>query len=356
MRAPTKPIPWRPRSCVPRSHAWERRVFRQGAQPYAFYALFLAFAFLAGCGSIGEPLYPALNVPTRVSDLSAVERGDKIDVRFTIPPLTTEGMALKEIGSVELRIGSSPAGGFQAGDWAAAAQRIEVPPPAQPGAVQSSAPVKDFVGKEVVVGVRVGNAKGRMSEWSNFVTVMVETPLATPADFRAEPVPQGVRVTWNAPGAASFRIYRKEGEQKEPALLATVDKPEYVDTSTEYGKTYEYYVEGVHDKTESDVAQSNSVTPKDIFPPAVPTGLTASAGVGTVELAWERNTEADFKEYRVLRSEENGPFVQIAEGLDAPAYSDHKVESGKRYRYRISALDQVGNQSQPSEPVEVTVP
>jgi len=139
-------------------------------------------------------------------------------------------------------------------------------------------------------------------------------------------------------------------------MLATSDKPEYLDNTTQYGTTYQYYLEAIHDKTESDVVESNSITPKDIFPPQVPTGLTASAGVGSVELAWDRNTETDFKEYRVFRSEENAPYTQLAAGLEGPAYSDHAVQSGKHYRYQISAVDQNGNASQNSEPVEVTVP
>ena len=60
---------------------------------------------LVGCGSIGEPLYPALRIPTRVTDLAVVERGANLDIDFTIPPLTTEGLPLKEIGGVELRVG-----------------------------------------------------------------------------------------------------------------------------------------------------------------------------------------------------------------------------------------------------------
>jgi hypothetical protein len=71
-------------------------------------------------------------------------------------------------------------------------------------------------------------------------------------------------------------------------------------------------------------------------------------------LAWARNTESDFKEYRVFRSEESGPFVEIAHGLDAPTYSDHAVQSGKHYRYQVSAVDQIGNTSAPSAPVEIT--
>ncbi|MGD0296501.1 MAG: hypothetical protein ABSE86_05245 [Bryobacteraceae bacterium] len=318
--------------------------------------LLLPSLLLVGCGSIGEPLYPALNVPTRIVDLTAVQRGDKIDIRFTVPKLTTEGLVVKQIGSVDVRMGPSNAGTFNANDWANGAQKINVSPVPEPGAARAEQPVQGLVGKEVIVGVRLGNTKGRMSDWSNFVPVTIEAPLAKPADLKAESVAEGVRLTWNEPNVTAFRIFRKTGEQKEPTLLATPDKPDYVDTTTEYEKTYQYYVQGIHDKTESDVVESNAVTPKDIFPPQVPTGLTASVGIGAIDLAWTRNTESDFKEYRVFRSEENGPFVQIAAGLDGPIYSDHQIQSGKHYRYRVSAVDQVGNPSQPSEPIEVIAP
>ena len=324
--------------------------------PWAGCILLAPSLLLVGCGSIGEPLYPALNVPTRIVDLTAIQLGDKLDIRFTVPKLTTEGLVVKQVGSVDLRVGPSNAGGFNANDWASGAQKIDVSPLPAPGAARAEHPVRDLVGKEVIVGVRLGNTKGRMSEWSNFVPVTIEAPLAKPADVKAESVAEGVRLTWNEPNVTAFRIFRKTGEQKEPNLLATPDKPDYVDATTEYGKTYQYYVQGIHDKTESDVVESNAITPKDIFPPQVPTGLTASLGIGAVELAWTRNTESDFKEYRVFRSEESGPFVQIAAGLEGPIYSDRQIQSGKHYRYRVSAVDQAGNESQPSEPIEVTAP
>ena len=310
----------------------------------------------AGCGSIGEPLYPALRIPSQVPDLAAVERGDRIDITFSIPPLTTEGLALTEIGSVELLAGPSPANGWNVNEWIAGAQRVDAAAPSKPGPVRASVPAAGFVGKDVVVGVRLSNAKGRFSQWSDFKTVSVEQPLATPADLRVAPVPEGVQVSWNASNATQFRVYRKVGEESKQALLATVAEPSYLDTTTEYGKTYQYSVQALRDKVESDPTGPASIIPKDIFPPRVPSGLTASAGVGAVELAWERNTESDFKEYRVFRSENGGPFAPIAQGLEAPNYSDRNVGSGKRYRYRISAVDQIGNESMPCDPVEVTIP
>lgn len=317
----------------------------------------LAGVCLVGCGQIGEPLYPALRVPSRVTDLTAVERGDRIDFTFTIPPLTTEGLVLREVGAVDLRVGPSPGTPFVVNNWATSAKQAPVmPAPDKPGPVMASIPATQFVGKDVIVAVRVANANGRNSEWSNFVTLTVEQPLSTPSAFKAEASPEGVSLTWNAPQAKQFRVYRKTADQQSPALLATTTESKYTDSTAEYGKTYGYYVQGVRDKTESDVAGPETITPIDVFPPHVPTGLTASAGLGTIELAWDRNTESDFKEYRVYRSEAGGPFVQIADGLEAPNYSDHNVESGKQYRYRITAVDQVGNVSQPCDPVEAIAP
>ena len=322
-------------------------------------ACVLVCAWLAGCGSVGEPLYPALNLPSRVTDLAAVERGDKIVISFGIPPLTTDGMALKSIGSIDLRIGQNPdpGGAFNTGRWAASATRVDVAAPLQPGMVTASAPVGDWIGKEVFIAVRVGNAKGRMSEWSNVVNRTLQPPLESPTGFRVTPVAEGVRLQWTAPGQSKFRIYRRAEGAPMPVELATTESSEYVDTSIEYGKRYEYFVQGLSGETESDVASlAEPITPKDVFPPATPTGVTASTGIGTIEVAWERNTESDFKEYRVYRSTEDGPFDRIAEGLAGPSYSDSKIESGKRYRYQITAVDQVGNESPRSMIVEASAP
>ena len=123
---------------------------------------------LAGCGPIGEPLYPALRIPMRVTDLTVVEQGTNLDIAFTIPPLTTEGLPLKEIGGVDLRVGPNPSNnGWNADEWAKSATRVDVPTPENPGPVQATIPVSKFVGSEVIVAVRVTNPKGRDAGWSD---------------------------------------------------------------------------------------------------------------------------------------------------------------------------------------------
>ncbi len=120
-------------------------------------------------------------------------------------------------------------------------------------------------------------------------------------------------------------------------------------------RAYQYLVQAVAGPTQqSEVSAPATITPKDIFPPAVPSGVSAVAGVNAIELAWERNTEPDFKGYNVYRSVDGGPFEKIASEITAPAYSDHQVESGNTYRYQVSAVDVNGLESQRSAPQQVT--
>jgi hypothetical protein len=325
-------------------------------RPAATFFCALLCALLAACGYIGEPLYPALNIPARVADLVAVERGSRIDVDFSVPPLTTEGLEIRKIGAIELRAGAAPDGPFQPDRWAGAATRVDVPPPEHAGPVHASVPVEGFVNREIVVAARIANAKGRYSEWSNFVILKVLPVVPAPTGFAATPVAQGVQLSWNGAAPPSYRIFRRAPGQAQPAPLSTVDKPGYLDASAEFEKEYEYYVQAVNAPAESEIAGPLRVTPKDVFPPAVPAGLNALAGVNAVELSWDRNTEPDFKEYRIQRSVDGGPFAPLADGVVAPSYSDRAVASGKRYAYRILAVDRNGNQSEPSEPATVSLP
>ena len=316
-----------------------------------FYA-----ALLAGCGSIGEPLYPALRIPSPAADLAVVERGDNLDISFTIPLLTTEGLLLKEIGGVDLRVGPSPSNGWNAEEWARGATSIDVPTPEMPGPVQATIPVSKFVGSEVVVAVRVTNPKGKDAGWSNLKTVDVKPPLADPTDFQVAATREGVALTWNASSPSEFRVFRKTELQQKPVLLATATEANYVDISAEFDKEYQYSIQAVRENVESNIVGPQNITPNNVFPPGVPSGLTASVGIGAVELAWNRNTEPDFKEYHVLRSEEGGPFVEIAHGLDSPIYSDHAIQSGKHYRYEVLAVAQNDRSSAASAPVEIIAP
>jgi fibronectin type 3 domain-containing protein len=221
-----------------------------------------------------------------------------------------------------------------------------------PGPVADEFPAKDWVGKQVTLMVRATGPKGKASDWSNPVTLAVGEPLATPADFKAVSDPKGVRLTWSG-GPGRYRIFRGVGDAM-PQRLAESDKPEYVDTAVDFGSPYRYFVQALAGELrQSGISAIVGVTPADAFPPAVPAGLMAVAGVNSIELSWQPNTEEDLAGYQVYRST-GGAEERIAGPVDAPNFSDRTVEIGKKYSYTITSIDRTGNESAHSAAVEVT--
>ena len=134
-----------------------------------------------------------------------------------------------------------------------------------------------------------------------------------------------------------------------------------------FDHTYVYTVRSVIQVEGSDLESSDSqpvtVTPRDIFPPAVPQGLVAAllpgAAPGTVlvDLSWSINLETDLAGYHVYRSEQEGTTGQLVTSdlLPTPAVRDTSVEPGHRYWYTVTAVDRAGNESAPCTPVAVDV-
>ncbi len=182
----------------------------------------------------------------------------------------------------------------------------------------------------------------------------VDPPLATPSDLKVQNQPQGVSITWHG-SAPKYVLFRAVGDEP-PALLGDTDKQEWVDSTAEFGTRYQYYVQAAAGELQqSDVAGPQEITPVDEFPPSVPAGLTAELGTSSVELSWERNTDPRFQGYNVYRSTDAGPFEKIAPLITAPTYSDHAVQSGKRYRYAVTAVGVNGKESAQSAPSEITM-
>jgi predicted phage tail protein len=302
--------------------------------------------WLAGCAYVGPPKPPALDIPTRITDLRAAEYGDQILVQFTIGALTTDGLTLTSVKALELRVAAADA-----------PQMLRITAKAA-GPVDHEFPAKDWVGKQVTLTVRATGPKGKASEWSNAVTLAVGVPLATPANLEAVSDPKGVRLTWSgsfdSEAGGRYRIFRGAGDAM-PQRLAESDKPEYLDSAVDFGSPYRYFVQALAGELrQSEISATVGVTPADTFPPAVPAGLMAVAGINSIELAWQPNTEEDLAGYQVYRSVGGGAAERIAGPVDAPNFSDRAVEIGKKYSYTITSIDRTGNESAHSAAVEVT--
>jgi hypothetical protein len=84
-----------------------------------------------------------------------------------------------------------------------------------------------------------------------------------------------------------------------------------------------------------------------VLPPS-PTNLTASAGVGTVDLSWEPSRIAS--SYNIFRSTSSGRETLIASGVTATYFFDAGLASdGTSYFYQVSAVNAAGESARTGE-------
>jgi hypothetical protein len=302
---------------------------------------------------VGNPQPPALKRPLRVGDLTAVQRGSKILVQFTIPKVTTEGFPIRGHQDIELRAGVGPEP-YNMETWLRNSERV-------PDFPQDSAmahveiPAEKYYGKTVDIAVNMHGPQGRSVGWSIFQIIPVVQALPKPQGLKLSDAPDAVHLEWLG-AAPEFRIFRKLVASSDWDRIGTSPTTSYNDAAIEYGKTYEYFVQadektGPATYSESDPSDPVTIKPVDKFPPAVPTALMAIPGARTIELVWDRNLEKDFAGYIVYR---NGQ--KIAEGLTSATYTDNDAKPGTRYQYEVSAVDTAGNASEKSAPAEALIP
>ncbi|TFV89968.1 fibronectin type III domain-containing protein [Blastococcus sp. CT_GayMR16] len=178
---------------------------------------------------------------------------------------------------------------------------------------------------------------------------------ATPTDLTPPAAPTGlvgirgsgrIDLTWTAnsePDLATYRVLRDGVE------IATVTGTTYSDNGRPDGTTFTYAIVAVDTHgNRSSASVASTVTPADVTPPAVPSGLAAAPGEGQVSLAWNANGEPDLASYRVLR---DGVEIVTVTGT---TYLDTGRTNGITYTYTLAAVDTSGNRSAESAPVPGT--
>ena len=366
-----------------------------------FPFLISIFFFVSGCGAPGEPVPPSPPVPGAVSDLSARQAGDGVELVFALPAKSVSGEKLTAVPAVEIVRGSlKPNGapdsksfrvvytipGALVGNYFASG-RVHFIDPISPDET------KPHPGATYAYLVRTRLSKKRASADSNIVTARV-FPVPQPiSSVQFQVTETTVNLTWPAPTQTSagdplsaisgYRIYRGEIDPHASAptskdfsathwiaplaLLGPSPATTYSDTQFDFGRTYVYAIRSViaveGNEIESDNSELFIVTPLDTFPPAAPQGLVAAVLPGAapstfvVDLSWSINVETDLAGYRVYRSKEEGARGQLItpDLLPVPAVRDSSVEPGHHYWYTVTAVDRAGNESPPSNPVTVDI-
>ena len=213
-----------------------------------------------------------------------------------------------------------------------------------------------------VYAVRTTALAGEQSAYSNLAYIVLQPTPAPPTGLTVEPRAKGIALGWKstADGVIGFAVYRRLAASKTygpPVGVVAKDAREYVDGGAQYGQRYIYTVTAVASTTpavESAFGEEREVDYEDRFPPASPEDLVALPQAGSVSLVWKPSPDSDTAGYHVYREEPGHAFRRIDSApITELRFVDSGLQAGVRFRYRVTAVDHVGNEGMPTPEVEV---
>jgi hypothetical protein len=338
-----------------------------------------AVGWLFGCGVQGTPRPPQVERPVKITNLTVMQVGQNLEMHFALPQQTTEGERLTKPLEIEILRAIAPQTAEMAKSklpepeiWTRLT-RDEWAPYARDNVVSFSEHLTgrefhDWQSQTLVVTVRTltrgFHHRPVESDSSNYVDVGIYDVSEAVENVKGVLTEKAVELQFSAPartlsGApihnlAGYRIYRSSSGESGPfELLGEIPTPPYRDAQFEFGKTYYYQVSAVFGAPGhpalSEASSPVKVVARDIFPPAAPQGLEGLYSAGAVELVWTANTEADLAGYNVYRLDGQPAQKVNKELVRTPQFRDTSAAPGKAYTYYVTAVDQSGNESKPSQ-------
>lgn len=190
-------------------------------------------------------------------------------------------------------------------------------------------------GRTYYFAVKSSNASGD-SVYSNQASATLISVPPTPSGLTAAAGNGQVTLHWNAvDGATGYKVYRTEASGETCIQISQVlAGTSFTVTGLSNGKKYYFMVRAANPGGESGNSKQVSATPAIPGTPSAPTGLTATAGNGLVNLRW--NPAAGAASYKVYQSS-GGPYTQISAGETGTDYSAVGLTNGVTYYFVVRA-------------------
>jgi hypothetical protein len=175
------------------------------------------------------------------------------------------------------------------------------------------------------------------------------TAPSTPNGLAASLSGSGVRLTWNPStddvGVSGYTVNR------DGVAIGTSPVPSFTDVTAPPGQRA--YTVSAFDAAGNRSGVSGPVgitVPSDTVDPSAPSGLTAVAGTRQVVLSWSAASDnVGVARYHLFR--DNRKYLSLG---NVTGYTDTGLTTGRRYVYKVYAIDAAGNWSGPSNKAAAT--
>ena len=346
---------------------------------------------LAGCGKRRPPLPPVEKVQQRTELLSGAQQGNEVILSWPAPQRNAPNDSVQSIRRIDVyRLAEKPGSPLALTEEEFASRStligsVTYDQIKTAGDTITYTDTLELAGQPTRLryAVRYVNASGQRAAFSNFLSIEPAAKIARPPTLREtgkELTADAITLSWSAPVAnidgstpvnlLGYNVYRMDDTQtqpnQEPINSALISGTQYADKSFKFGPTYKYVVRSVSlgsggASVESLNSNALSVTARDTFAPSAPQGLDVAGSPGRLSVFFAANPEADIAGYNIFRSTDpnlpKASWTKLNQSLlTRTTYLDDRVETGKRYYYYITAVDNAGNESPPSETDSEVVP
>lgn len=198
------------------------------------------------------------------------------------------------------------------------------------------------------------------SDFSNAVSATTKARPVKPRALSAESgLAKSVRLSWEANperDIARYVVSRKTGLGGGFKDVGSSKPAGYSDERLDDGTRYHYTIRAVDvDGLESDASEKVEAVTKPR--PAAPSGAAAEVKDGRIVLTWKANPEPDVAGYEIFRStawDILGGESKVGQ-VTSLSFEDCTAQAGKKYTYRVAAIDGAGLHGEKSKSVSATI-
>ncbi|MCK5773923.1 MAG: SBBP repeat-containing protein, partial [Thermoplasmata archaeon] len=156
-------------------------------------------------------------------------------------------------------------------------------------------------------------------------------------------------LSWSPPAEnggfdlTGYRVYRGRDIENMRLIGDLVQDTSYIDRNIKNGKLFHYKVSGVNVLGEGPFSQIIDVIPSSV--PNPPRNLEPTIGIGHINISWEAPGDdggSPITGYNVYRGIGSLDWVLLASLPNITTYEDNNVTINLIYRYRVSAINMVG--------------